>query len=132
VSHTVSTPVSAQEGNPWGTLAAIDLHGCAFGPLAGIEVDHAQEVNAVRLAERLGLTLDHTLGATHALNGDKILPINPFSGAPRAPERAHRRSVAAGAFRLSRTAGAERELIGLARGHRSGGDRGWTKMLRVP
>lgn len=66
-------------------------------------------------------------------HGDKILPINPFSGAPvatlrwryrmgaglgslklerepaRAPEaleRATRRSVAAGAFRLSRTAGA--------------------------
>ncbi len=87
----------------------------------------------MRLAGRLGLTGDHTLGATHALNGDKILPINPFSGAPRAtlrwryrmgaglgtlkleceparapeaPERGTRRSAATGVFRLSRTAGA--------------------------
>ncbi len=34
MSQTVSTPVSGQECAPWGTLAAIDLHGCAFGPLA--------------------------------------------------------------------------------------------------
>ena len=34
MSQTVSPPVSGQEGTPWGTLAAIDLHGCAFGPLA--------------------------------------------------------------------------------------------------
>ena len=33
MSQTVSTPVSGQEGTPWGTLAAIDLHGCACGPL---------------------------------------------------------------------------------------------------
>ena len=47
----------------------------------------AHDVNAVRLAGRLGLTSDHTLGPTHALNGDKILPITPFSGVPRATLR---------------------------------------------
>lgn len=130
-----STPVTAASGAV--VAASVDF---TAGPVdeevvgeIDIEVDHAQEVNAVRLAGRLGLTGDHTLGPTHALNGDKILPINPFSGAPRAAlrwryrmgaglgslklecapaqapdalERATRRSAAAGALRLSRTAGA--------------------------
>jgi S-adenosylmethionine/arginine decarboxylase-like enzyme len=36
VLQTVVTPAS-QHCAPWGTLAAIDLHGCAFRPLADSE-----------------------------------------------------------------------------------------------
>ena len=48
-----------------------------------IDVDPATEINAVRLAGRIGLSAGHTLGPTHAVNGDKILPIPASSGAPR-------------------------------------------------
>jgi S-adenosylmethionine decarboxylase len=34
VSHALLTPVVPRRYVPWGTLAAIDLHGCDFGPLA--------------------------------------------------------------------------------------------------
>jgi predicted RNA methylase len=49
-----------------------------------VEVDPDVTVNAVRLAGRIGLTATHTLGASHAVNGDKILPVSEFSGASRA------------------------------------------------
>jgi predicted RNA methylase len=52
-----------------------------------LEVDSDATVNAVRLAGRLGLSSGQTLGPTHALNGDKILPINGFPGMSRATLR---------------------------------------------
>jgi hypothetical protein len=36
-------------------------------------------VNAVRLAGRIGLTPDRTVGPSHVVNGDKILPIAGLS-----------------------------------------------------
>ena len=48
-----------------------------------VEVDPAMEINAVRLAGRIRLSRRHRLGPTHAVNGDKILPIPRFSGADR-------------------------------------------------
>jgi hypothetical protein len=49
-----------------------------------VEVDPAATVNAVRLAGRAALAPNVTLGPTHALNGDKILPIGAFRGVARA------------------------------------------------
>jgi SAM-dependent methyltransferase len=51
---------------------------------AEIAVDSAATVNAVRVAGRIELAPDQWLGPSHALNGDKILPIPAFSGAARA------------------------------------------------
>jgi SAM-dependent methyltransferase len=51
---------------------------------AELAVDPEANVNAVRLGGRVRLTGDITLGASHALNGDKILPIGAFSGSTRA------------------------------------------------
>jgi hypothetical protein len=50
---------------------------------AELALDPSREVNAVRLAGRIGLAAGHTLGPTHAVNGDKILPIRPVRGADR-------------------------------------------------
>jgi SAM-dependent methyltransferase len=52
-----------------------------------VDVDPNVEVNAVRLAGRIGLSATHTLGSSHAVNGDKILPIAAFSGVSRATLR---------------------------------------------
>ena len=51
---------------------------------AELAVDPAANVNAVRLGGRVRLSDALTLGPSHALNGDKILPIGAFSGSPRA------------------------------------------------
>ena len=48
-----------------------------------LAIDPALEVNAVRLAGRIGLWAERTLGPTHAVDGDKILPIAPVLGADR-------------------------------------------------
>ena len=77
--QTVSTPVSGHEGTPWGTLAAIDLHGCAFGPLADPD----------RIRAFVPALIEAIAMRAHG---------------PLAPERTTRRSVAAGAFRVSCTA----------------------------
>ena len=45
-------------------------------------------VNAVRLAGRIGLSAHHALGPTHAVNGDKILPIRELCRASRVPPSA--------------------------------------------
>lgn len=46
-----------------------------------VGVDPDVVFNAVRLAGRIGLTADRALGPTHAVNGDKILPITGCAGA---------------------------------------------------
>jgi hypothetical protein len=81
-------PTSIAAASDAVTVMSVDFAG---GPVdehvAGeiaIEVDPDARVNAVRLAGRIGLSADHTLGATHAVNGDKILPVSEFSGASRA------------------------------------------------
>jgi Ribosomal protein L11 methyltransferase (PrmA) len=51
---------------------------------AVLAVDPVAEVNGVRLAGKIVLSAGHTLGPSHAVNGDKILPIAPFSGATSA------------------------------------------------
>jgi predicted RNA methylase len=56
-----------------------------------VELDPDATVNAVRLAGRIGLSANQTLGPSHALNGDKILPISDVSGVPRATLRWHYR-----------------------------------------
>jgi hypothetical protein len=47
---------------------------------ATVTVDPRTEINAVRLAGRIGLSPGRLLGPSHAVNGDKILPIPPLSG----------------------------------------------------
>jgi SAM-dependent methyltransferase len=49
-----------------------------------VEIDPDAIVNAVRLAGRITFSADHALGPSHAVNGDKILPIGEFSGVTRA------------------------------------------------
>jgi predicted RNA methylase len=49
-----------------------------------VDLEPGATVNAVRLAGHLALAPDVTLGPSHALNGDKILPIGDLSGVPRA------------------------------------------------
>ena len=51
---------------------------------AEVAVDPGANVNAVRLGGRVRLAGDITLGPSHALNGDKILPIGAFTGSARA------------------------------------------------
>jgi predicted RNA methylase len=67
-----------------------------------VELDPDARVNAVRLAGRIGLSPDHALGATHAVNGDKIIPISELSGVARATLRWHYRMGAGlGALELN-------------------------------
>jgi predicted RNA methylase len=62
----------------------------------------ARETNAVRLAGRIGLSARHALGPTHALNGDKILPIAPLRGVARATLRwRYRMGAGLGALELT-------------------------------
>ena len=97
---TPVTSVSAPE-----TVASVDFRA---GPVdeevmgeIDLEVGPAREVNAVRLAGRLGLSAERSLGPTHALNGDKILPITPLSGAPRVTLRwRYRMGAGLGALEL--------------------------------
>ena len=56
-----------------------------------VDVDPDAAINAVRLAGRIGLSEGHSLGPSHAVNGDKILPVRAFSGAGRATLRWHYR-----------------------------------------
>jgi hypothetical protein len=63
-------------------FAAGPIHELVTGE-AEIAIDSVLAVNAVRLAGRIDLSAERTLGPTHALNGDKILPITPIPGADR-------------------------------------------------
>jgi SAM-dependent methyltransferase len=68
---------------------------------ATLDVDPDATVNAIRLAGRIGLTATHTLGPTHAVNGDKILPITGFHGATTAMLRwRYRMGAGIGALEL--------------------------------
>ena len=67
MSQTVSTPVSGHEGTPWGTLAAIDLHGCAFGPLADPETIRAF---VPALIEAIGMRAHGPLALERFGNGE--------------------------------------------------------------
>lgn len=85
--------------HPTAITAASDVLAATFvdfaaGPVnehvAGeidVEIDPDATVNAVRLAGRIGLSKGHTLGPSHAVNGDKILPISEFHGVSRATLR---------------------------------------------
>ena len=81
-------PTSIAPASDAVTVMSVDFAG---GPVdehvAGeivVDVDPEATVNAVRLAGRIGLSANHTLGPSHAVNGDKILPVGEFSGASRA------------------------------------------------
>jgi Ribosomal protein L11 methyltransferase (PrmA) len=66
------------------TVMSADFsHGVVEEMVTGhavLAVDPTIEVNGVRLAGRIGLSAEHSLGPSHAVNGDKILPVAPFSG----------------------------------------------------
>ena len=67
-----------------------------------LAIDPSRETNAVRLAGRIGLSAQHELGPTHALNGDKILPIAPLRGVSRASLRwRYRMGAGLGALELA-------------------------------
>ena len=67
-----------------------------------LAIDPSRETNAVRLAGRIGLSAEHELGPTHALNGDKILPIAPLRGVSRASLRwRYRMGAGLGALELA-------------------------------
>jgi SAM-dependent methyltransferase len=81
-----ATPVTAASA-PVITASADFTAGLVDEEVAGeaeLEVDPTTTINAVRLAGRLDLCAGRTLGPTHALNGDKILPIAPLHGVSRA------------------------------------------------
>ena len=97
------TPVTAASAAV--VTASIDFAaGLVDEDVAGeidLEIDPTRTVNAVRLAGRLRLCSDHTLGPTHALNGDKILPITPLPGVSRAILRwRYRMGAGLGALQL--------------------------------
>ena len=87
------------------TVSSVDF---GAGPVAEqvageaeLAVDPAANVNAVRLGGRVRLSDALTLGPSHALNGDKILPIGAFSGSSRARLRwRYRMGAGLGALEL--------------------------------
>jgi predicted RNA methylase len=87
------------------TVSCIDFAaGAVDEHVAGeidVAVDPTARVNGVRLAGRIALSPNHTLGASYAVNGDKILPISEFSGASRATLRwRYRMGAGLGALEL--------------------------------
>jgi hypothetical protein len=69
---------------------------------ATVALDPAAEINAVRLAGRIGLSPEHALGPSHAVNGDKIIPIAPLTGVASATLRwRYRMGAGLGALELS-------------------------------
>jgi SAM-dependent methyltransferase len=81
-------PTAIEPASDAVTVADVDF---TAGPVAEhvvgeaeVAVDPGVSVNAVRLGGRVRLAGDITLGPSHALNGDKILPISAFSGSARA------------------------------------------------
>lgn len=80
-------PTSITPASATVTANAVDF---AAGPVAErvagaieVAVDPAQRINAVRLSGQIHLCPGNTLGPSHAVNGDKILPIDVVSGAAR-------------------------------------------------
>jgi SAM-dependent methyltransferase len=68
---------------------------------AVLALDRGATINAVRLAGRIGLSADHALGPSHAVNGDKILPVAELSGASHAVLRwRYRMGAGLGALEL--------------------------------
>ena len=71
-------PTSVTAASDVVTVMRVDFAaGAVDEVVAGeidVEVDPDATINAVRLAGRIGLSTDRTLGSSHALNGDKILP----------------------------------------------------------
>jgi predicted RNA methylase len=66
-----------------------------------LDVDPDATVNAVRLAGAMALAPNRTLGPSHALNGDKILPISELRGQARATLRwRYRMGAGLGALEL--------------------------------
>jgi SAM-dependent methyltransferase len=96
------TPVAAASDAI--TVSRVDFSDLVGEDVAGeatVAVDPAAEVNAVRLAGRIGLTHDRVLGPSHAVNGDKIIPIAAFSGVARATLRwRYRMGAGLGALEL--------------------------------
>ena len=99
-----ATPVTATSGPV--VTATVDFAAGPVDPQVAGEIDlvldPSRETNAVRLAGRIGLSAQHDLGPTHALNGDKILPIAPLRGVSRASLRwRYRMGDGLGALELS-------------------------------
>ena len=66
-----------------------------------LEVDPAAAINAVRLTGRIGLGAGLTLGSSHAVNGDKVLPIPKVSGSTAVTLRwRYRMGAGLGSLRL--------------------------------
>jgi SAM-dependent methyltransferase len=97
------TPITA--ASDMVTVSNIDFAaGAVDEDVAGeidVAVDPAARVNAVRLAGRIALSTNHTLGPSHAVNGDKVLPISEFCGVSRATLRwRYRMGAGLGALEL--------------------------------
>jgi len=97
------TPVTAASDAI--TVSSVDFSAGPVGEhVAGeatIAVDPAAEINAVRLAGRIGLAPGRMLGPSHAVNGDKIIPITAFSGVARTTLRwRYRMGAGLGALEL--------------------------------
>ena len=98
-------PTSIAAASDVVTVLSVDF---AAGPVdehvsgeAVLELDPGATINAVRLAGRIGLSADHTLGPSHAVNGDKILPVAELSGASHAVLRwRYRMGAGLGALEL--------------------------------
>lgn len=88
-------PTAVTAGSDAITVSSVDFAaGFVDEEVTGereVGLDPGARVNAVRLAGRIGLSADHALGATHAVNGDKIIPIRELSGVARATLRWHYR-----------------------------------------
>ena len=115
-------PTSVAAASEAVTVMRVDFAaGLVNEQVAGeidLEVDPDVTVNAVRLAGRIGLSTNHTLGPSHTVNGDKILPISEFSGVSRATLRWHYRMGAGlGALELhcEPTAGPSLARVGIDR-----------------
>jgi SAM-dependent methyltransferase len=84
-------PTSVKAASDVITVTRVDFAaGIVDEDVAGeieLELDPDAHVNAVRLAGRIGLSPDQSFGPSHAVNGDKILPISEFSGVARATLR---------------------------------------------
>ena len=84
-------PTAVTAGSDVITVTSVDFAaGLVAEDVAGqmdVEVYPDATVNAVRLAGRIGLSTRHALGPTHAVNGDKILPLRELSGVARATLR---------------------------------------------
>ncbi len=81
-------PTSVTAASDAVTVMRVDFAAGVIDELVAgeidVDIDPKATINAVRLAGRIGLAANQTLGPSHALNGDKILPIGALSGLSRA------------------------------------------------